>query len=70
MRNRFVFPVALVAACLIPAAVASAQSPHFIGTPTCSKSLSSGLTCSGKAAGLGNGPTEALPHRRSGKRDV
>jgi len=37
-------------------AQAFAQSPHFIGTPTCSKSLSSGLTCSGKAAGLGNEP--------------
>jgi hypothetical protein len=39
---------------------AFAQSPHFIGTPTCTKSLSTGLTCSGKAAGLGNGPTEAF----------
>jgi hypothetical protein len=40
--------------------VAVAESPHFVGTPTCSKSLSSGLTCSGKAAGLGNGPTLAF----------
>ncbi len=39
---------------------AFAQSPHFIGTPTCTKSTSTGLTCSGKAAGLGNGPTEAF----------
>jgi hypothetical protein len=39
---------------------ALAQSPHFIGTPSCTKSLSSGLTCSGKAAGLGNGPTAAF----------
>ena len=39
---------------------AFAQSPHFIGTPTCTKSVSTGLTCSGKAAGLGNGPTTAF----------
>lgn len=42
------------------AAVALADSPHFIGTPSCSKSLTSGLTCSGKAAGLGNGPVAAF----------
>ena len=41
-------------------AVAVAESPHFIGTPSCTKSLTSGLTCSGKAAGLGNGPTAAF----------
>ncbi len=35
---------------------AFAQSPHFIGTPSCTKSLSTGLTCSGKAAGLGDSP--------------
>jgi len=39
---------------------AFAQSPHFIGSPTCTKSVSTGLTCSGKAAGLGNGPTAAF----------
>ncbi len=39
---------------------AFAQNPHFIGTPTCTKSTSTGLTCSGKAAGLGNGPTAAF----------
>jgi hypothetical protein len=37
-------------------AQAFAQSPHFIGTPSCTKSTTSGLTCSGKAAGLGNEP--------------
>jgi len=37
-----------------------AQSPHFVGTPKCTKSLTEGLTCSGKAAGLGNGPTAAF----------
>jgi hypothetical protein len=42
----------------VPAALA--ESPHFIGTPSCTKSLSTGLTCSGKAAGLGNGPTAAF----------
>ncbi len=39
---------------------AFADSPHFIGTPTCTKSVSTGLLCSGKAAGLGNGPTAAF----------
>ena len=48
----------VVAALAIP--IAFADSPHFIGTPSCTKSLTSGLTCSGKAAGLGNGPTEAF----------
>ncbi len=37
-----------------------ANSVHFVGTPSCTKSLKTGLTCSGKAAGLGNGPTEAF----------
>ena len=44
----------------VMAGSAFAQSPHFIGTPTCSKSLTSGLTCSGKAAGLGNAPSAAF----------
>jgi hypothetical protein len=50
--------VMLAAAAIAPAAFAA--SPHFIGTPSCTKSVSSGLTCSGKAAGLGNGPTLAF----------
>jgi len=50
--------VALAVGALAPAAFA--DSAHFIGTPTCTKSVSSGLTCSGKAAGLGNGPTLAF----------
>jgi hypothetical protein len=56
-RLRFIVPsaVALLAAAVF-AAAAVAQSPHFIGTPSCTKSLTSGLTCSGKAAGLGNEP--------------
>jgi hypothetical protein len=45
-------------ACVAP--VAWAESPHFIGTPTCTKASSGVLTCSGKAAGLGNGPTAAF----------
>lgn len=39
---------------------AFAASPHFIGTPTCTKSLTTGLTCSGKAAGLGELPSAAF----------
>jgi hypothetical protein len=50
---------ALAFTALTFAPVALANSAHFIGTPTCTKSLSTGLTCSGKAAGLGNGPTFA-----------
>jgi hypothetical protein len=44
----------------VAAPEAFAASPHFIGTPSCTKSVSTGLTCSGKAAGLGNGPTFAF----------
>jgi len=50
---------AAIALSAVPAA-AQPNNPHFVGTPTCAKSLSKGLTCSGKAAGLGNGPTEAF----------
>ena len=50
--------VVLAAGAVAPAAFA--DSAHFIGTPTCTKSVSTGLTCSGKAAGLGNGPTFAF----------
>ncbi|MGW4164931.1 hypothetical protein [Streptomyces sp. NPDC004788] len=39
---------------------AVADSPHFIGDVTCTKSLTSGLTCSGKAAGLGTGKIGAF----------
>jgi hypothetical protein len=57
------FSVAVLGAALsalIFASVAVGQSPHFIGTPSCTKSVTAGLTCSGKAAGLGNGPTAAF----------
>lgn len=40
---------------------AMAQSPHFVGTQSCpTKSLDTGLTCSGKVAGLGGGLTAAF----------
>jgi hypothetical protein len=40
--------------------IAFAQSAHFVGDFTISKSLSAGLSVSGKAAGLGDGPTNAF----------
>lgn len=60
-RLLFLFTVpAMLLASILTATAAQAQSPHFVGTPTCTKSVSTGLTCSGKAAGLGNGPTAAF----------
>jgi hypothetical protein len=58
--KRAVFSTVVLAALTLATSAAWAQSPHFIGTPTCTKSLTTGLTCSGKAAGLGNGPTAAF----------
>jgi hypothetical protein len=58
--SRLIVLIAVLAVTGLIAAPAFAESPHFIGTPTCTKSLTSGLTCSGKAAGLGNGPTAAF----------
>jgi hypothetical protein len=55
----FIAPAMLLAS-ILTATAAQAQSPHFVGTPTCTKSTSTGLTCSGKAAGLGSGPTAAF----------
>jgi hypothetical protein len=60
LKKRYVLAVVAVGVFAAFSAVAIADSAHFIGTPTCTKSLSTGLTCSGKAAGLGNGPTEAF----------
>jgi hypothetical protein len=63
MLRRILFTLtvpAMLLGSVLTATAAQAQSPHFVGTPTCTKSLSSGLTCSGKAAGLGNGPTDAF----------
>jgi hypothetical protein len=58
--RRIFLIAALAAASVMLPTTALAQNAHFIGTPSCTKSLSSGLTCSGKAAGLGNGPTAAF----------
>jgi hypothetical protein len=58
--RRLIPTVLVVLAAGVVAPAAFADSPHFIGTPTCTKSVSTGLTCSGKAAGLGNGPTLAF----------
>jgi hypothetical protein len=60
MRRALALAALMCAALAIVAAGAVAESPHFIGTPTCTKSLTTGVTCSGKAAGLGNGPTQAF----------
>jgi hypothetical protein len=60
LKTRYIALAAIVGAIAALSTVAFASSPHFIGTPTCSKSSSGVLTCSGKAAGLGNGPTEAF----------
>lgn len=60
LKARLLIAIAAVAGFGVFAAYAFAESPHFIGTPTCTKSVTTGLTCSGKAAGLGNGPTEAF----------
>jgi hypothetical protein len=60
-RILYIFAVpAMLLASVLFAQAAQAQSPHFIGAPSCTKSVTTGLTCSGKAAGLGNGPTAAF----------
>lgn len=58
--RRLILALAAVGVLIFGATSAYAQSPHFVGTPSCTKSVSTGLTCSGKAAGLGNGPTAAF----------
>jgi hypothetical protein len=60
MRSLLRLSILALVGAMAFAAPAFAQSPHFIGTPTCTKSVTTGLTCSGKAAGLGNGPTAAF----------
>jgi hypothetical protein len=60
LKARYVAIAATIGAITALSTVAFAESAHFIGTPTCSKSNSGVLTCSGKAAGLGNGPTAAF----------
>jgi hypothetical protein len=49
--------VMAVGALAVPAALA--DSPHFIGTPSCTKNADFSLTCSGKASGLGSTPISA-----------
>jgi hypothetical protein len=60
MRRLFIAILAVLAVLGLSVSAAYADSPHFIGTPTCTKSLSTGLTCSGKASGLGNAPSAAF----------
>ncbi|MGW3358567.1 hypothetical protein ACWDFL_24555 [Streptomyces bungoensis] len=60
MRRIFSTALLTVAATAAAMTTATAQSPHFIGDVTCTKSLTAGLQCSGKAAGLGNAPTGAF----------
>ena len=60
MRKIGIIAVLSLMALALAAVPALAVSPHFIGTPTCTKSLTTGLTCSGKAAGLGNEPANVF----------
>lgn len=60
LKARYAVVAAIVGAVAAMSSFAFADNAHFIGTPTCSKSNSGVLTCSGKAAGLGNGLTEAF----------
>ncbi|MGW0779014.1 hypothetical protein ACWD01_36720 [Streptomyces sp. NPDC002835] len=60
MRRVFATALMTLAATVGGMSTASAQSPHFIGDVTCTKSLTTGLRCSGKAAGLGNSATDAF----------
>jgi hypothetical protein len=52
--------VATILALGLTATAALAASAHFVGDFTITKSLTTGLSVSGKAAGLGNGPVEAF----------
>ncbi|MFF4349391.1 hypothetical protein [Streptomyces sp. NPDC001530] len=60
MRRVLAAAVMTLVATATGVSTATAQSPHFIGDVTCTKSLTTGLQCSGKAAGLGNDPTQAF----------
>lgn len=60
MRRLLISLLAVLGVLGLSVSSAYAESPHFIGTPTCTKSLSTGLTCSGKASGLGNAPSAAF----------
>jgi hypothetical protein len=52
--GRVTLLVATLATLALTAQAATAVSPHFIGDPTITKSTTSGLTVTWKAAGLGN----------------
>ncbi|MGJ5827195.1 hypothetical protein [Streptomyces ossamyceticus] len=52
-RVLFLIPMAIIGLIAFLAPSASAVSPHFVGTPTATRSGNS-LTVSGKEAGLGN----------------
>lgn len=63
MIKKIGIPSATIASALLLMApmLAAAQNPHFIGTPTITKSISgttATLTTSGKVAGLGSEPTQ------------
>ncbi len=60
--NKFWIPIlAIFAGTLLATPVFAGQAnPHFIGSPTITKSLSTGLTVSWKAAGLDELPTSAF----------
>jgi hypothetical protein len=63
MKRLLVIAVVTAAALVFPG-VASAQSGHFVGTPTCSD-IGTQVQCSGKVAGLG-GTTFELTVEASG----
>ena len=60
--NKFSIPIlAIFASTLLTTPVFAGQAnPHFIGTPTLTTSLTTGVTASGKAAGLDELPTAAF----------
>jgi hypothetical protein len=60
MRRVFSTALMTLAATAIGVSTAVAQNPHFIGDVTCTKSLTAGVQCSGKAAGLGNVATDVF----------
>lgn len=61
MNKIWVSIVALLSVSVLTAPVfAGVANPHFIGSPTITKSITSGLTVSWKAAGLDSLPTAAF----------
>src|SRR5437667_12351142 len=60
--NKFSIPIlAIFASTLLTTPVFAGQAnPHFIGTPTLTTSLTTGVTASGQAAGLDELPTAAF----------